>query len=165
MAMKTDAAGRQFICDREAEGGPKLAAYRDGGGTWTIGYGTIRYPDGTPVKGGDTCTAAQAMTWYLAALPQREADVNRLVNVALTQAQFNALVSFDYNEGVGNLSGSTLLALINKGRYRDAAPHFLDYDKIRVNGVLVPSAGLTRRRTLERDLFLSGTAPVVSAVQ
>lgn len=160
MAMKTDAAGQAFICGRE---GLKLKAYQDDRGVWTIGNGLTHHIDGTPVKEGETCSPEEARSWFLVQLTQREADVNRLVSVPLTQPQFNALVSFDFNEGAGNLAGSTLLKLVNSGRYRDAAAQFCLWDKVRQGGKLVYNAGLARRRAMERDLFLSGTAQPLSA--
>ena len=54
-----DISENGFKLIRESEGF-KDKAYLDTGGVWTIGYGTIRYPNGNPVKKGDTCTKEQA---------------------------------------------------------------------------------------------------------
>ncbi len=159
MAMRTSLAGQDFIRRAEGQGGaPVLKAYADPGGVWTIGFGTIRYADGAPVKAGDSCTAVEAEAWFVQALTVPENAINHLVQVALTQPQFDALASFIYNEGEGNFAGSTLLKLLNQGRFRDAAAQFGQWTKVRVNGVLMPCAGLAARRAAERDLFLSGTA-------
>ena len=80
--------------------------------------------------------------------------VNRLVKVQLTQNAFDALVDFTYNLGAGSLVGSTLLTLLNAGNYIAAANEFPRWDKERVNGELVESAGLARRRAAEKSLFL-----------
>lgn len=159
MAMHTSPAGQDFIRRAEGrDGAPALKAYADPGGVWTIGFGTIRYPDGTPVKAGDACTGAEADAWFIHALAVPEDAVNRLVQVALTQPQFDALASFVYNEGEGNFAGSTLLKRLNQGRFREAAAQFSQWTKVRLNGVLMPCAGLAARRAAERALFLSGTA-------
>jgi lysozyme len=44
----------------KSEEGCVLHAYPDQGGKWTAGYGIIEYPDGTPVKKGDTLTQERA---------------------------------------------------------------------------------------------------------
>ena len=54
----------------------------------------------------------------------------------------------------GNLVASTLLRKVNAGDFAGAAEQFLVWDKARVNGVLQPLAGLTRRRRAERALFM-----------
>ena len=81
--------------------------------------------------------------------------VNRLVKVQLTQNAFDALVDFTYNLGAGSFAGSHLLTLLNAGNYIAAANEFPRWDKERVNGELVESAGLARRRAAEKALFIS----------
>ncbi len=76
--------------------------------------------------------------------------MHRLVTVDLDQDQFDALVSFTFNLGAGNLQSSTLLKLLNQGEYTQAADQFLRWNK--AGGRVLP--GLTRRREAERALFL-----------
>lgn len=73
----------------------------------------------------------------------------------LTLNQLEALTCFAYNLGLGRLKASTLLRKVNRGEFEDAADEFMKWDKARVNGVLKPLAGLTKRRRAERELFLS----------
>jgi lysozyme len=80
--------------------------------------------------------------------------ITRMVTVPLSQNQFDALVSFAFNVGVTALRYSTLLRLLNQGLYDEAASQFLRWDKARVDGKLVPVAGLAKRRQRERLLFL-----------
>lgn len=85
-----------------------------------------------------------------------EAWVNRLVTVTLTQSQFDALVSFSYNEGDGALAHSSALVKLNSGDYQGAADALLLWDKVEdATGQLVDSMALLRRRQEERAQFLT----------
>lgn len=126
-------------------------AYLDAVGIWTIGYGNTRWPDGRPVRKGDRVTKEQGEELFRAILSTFERGVLDAVKVPLTQPQFDALVSFAYNVGLGALGTSTLLRKLNAGEYREAADQFLRWDK--AGGKVL--AGLTRRREAERELFLS----------
>ena len=130
-------------------------AYDDGVGVWTIGWGTTRYEDGRKVKRGDSISVEKAMELFMHDLAQFEKAVRDSVKVPLTQNQYDALVSFTYNVGIGALQGSTALRKLNSGDYKGAANALLSWNKGRVNGKLVELKGLTRRRNAERDLFLS----------
>src|SRR5690348_2304409 len=68
----------------EGEEGLRLAAYRDQGGVWTIGYGHTY-----GVRAGDRCTRAQAVCWLLGDLQAAERAVNCFVRVPLTQGEFD----------------------------------------------------------------------------
>ncbi len=85
-------------------------------------------------------------------LQRFEAGVERNVKAALTQNQFDALVSFCYNLGVGNLQKSTLLKKLNAGDYKGAGDEFLKWNK--AGGKVLTS--LVRRREAERNMFLAG---------
>ena len=140
--------------------GLRLSAYRDVAGAWTIGYGSTRYHDGKPVKPGDTLAGeAQADALFSNTLGQYENAVNQFVKVPLTQNQFDALVSFTYNEGTGALEASTLLVKLNEKNYNEAAAHFLAWDKITdpKTGLKVICDTLVQRRREESQLFLSPT--------
>lgn len=129
--------------------GLKLEAYDDGIGVWTIGYGTIKYPNGVRVKRGDTCTEAQATDYMRNDLRTFIADVNRLVTKKINQNQFDALVSFIYNLGTTNFASSTLLKKLNSGDFVGAASEFKRWNK--AGGKVMK--GLTRRREAEANLF------------
>lgn len=79
-----------------------------------------------------------------------ERGVKRLVKVPLTQGQYDALVVFAYNIGLGALQASTLMRLLNDREIKAAAEQFLRWDK--VGEVRMP--GLTRRRKCEQAMFL-----------
>ncbi|MFM7009112.1 MAG: lysozyme [Betaproteobacteria bacterium] len=127
-------------------------AYKDPVGVWTIGWGTT----GAEARPGRTITKAQGEAFLKKDLEDEEANVKRLVNVPLTQYQFDALVSFAYNAGSGNLSQSTLLKLLNRKNYTAAAAQFVRWNKARnreTNEYVVLN-GLTNRRKDEAALFL-----------
>ena len=145
--MKTSQSGISLIKGFE---GKRLNAYDDGVGVWTIGFGTIKYPNGVRVKKGDTCTEAQAESYLKNDLVKFENAINRLVKVPLNQNQFDALASFTYNLGETNLSNSTLLKKLNAKDYAGTADQFLRWNK--AGGKVMN--GLTRRREAERNLFL-----------
>ncbi len=140
----TSSAGRQLI---ESFEGLELTAYQDMVGVWTIGYGHT----GVDVKPGLRISAAQAEALLAADLVRFEQGVARLVTFVLNQHQFDALVSFSFNLGLGSLKNSTLLKLLNAGDVTAAAEQFLRWDKAGGGQV----AGLLRRRQAERTLFLT----------
>ena len=125
-----------------------LKAYKCPTGVWTIGYGHT-----SGVKEGQAITKKQAEEYLLQDIRCFEIMVNNLVNVPLNQNQFDALVSFCYNLGPGNLKNSTLLKLLNKKDYKGAAEQFDRW--VYASGKKLP--GLVKRRTAEKELFLKVT--------
>lgn len=128
--------------------GLRLKAYKDAIGIPTIGFGTT-VVDGQPVKMGTTITEERAEDYLKIDLRRFEDGVRFAVSAPLTQRQYDALVSFSYNLGVGNLKKSTLLRLINAGKYEEAQVQFLRWN--RAGGKVL--RGLTRRRLDEAVLF------------
>lgn len=143
-ARKTSATGHNLIRDFEGE---RLTAYPDpgtGGDPWTIGVGHT----GTDVHKGLTITKERSDQLLSEDLARFEAGVNKLAPKT-TQAQFDALVSFSFNVGLGNLTGSTLLKKHNAGDYAGAQAEFAKWNK--AAGKVMP--GLTRRRAAEAVLY------------
>lgn len=129
--------------------------YNDVNGIPTIGYGhrllnSESFPSGI--------TEAEAVQLLLADLRDAEQAVSRLVKVPLTQGQFDALVDFCFNLGAGRLASSTLLKVLNHGRYQDAAAQLLRWDI--ADGQ--ENAGLKARREAEIALW-NGLSQVQSA--
>lgn len=153
--MKLSDQGIKVIKNFE---GLRLTAYRDIAGVWTIGYGSTRYHDGKPVRPGDRLASEQqASALFSNTLGQYEDAVNQYVKIPLTQPQFDALVSFTYNEGAGALKESTLLKKLNEKDYAAAADQLLVWDKITNphTGEKEVCITLSVRRKEERELFLS----------
>jgi len=134
-----------------AKRGPdgSFAAYPDpgtGGDPWTIGWGST----GPDIKEGTVWTQKQCDDRFGEHLSQFAAKVGKLLGTApTTQNQFDAMVGFAYNVGVGNLSASTLLKKHKAGDYQGAAAEFAKWNK--AAGRVLP--GLTRRRAAEARLY------------
>lgn len=162
--MTLSSRGLDFI---KREEGFRDHAYQDQAGIWTIGYGTIRYPDGRRVTSGDICTEPQASHYLQHRVDEFVQHVNRHVcnPELLTQGQFDALVSFVYNIGTTNFGpnnsfegASTLLQTLNGvGPSGVTKSMFTRWHKVRIKGVLTPSQGLKNRREREYALFRSSS--------
>ena len=121
-------------------------------GVWTIGYGQTGSYYGKRVRRGMTTTKALAHAWLRDhSIKTYEDAVTQAVKVPINQNQFDALVSFAYNVGVGAMAGSTAVRKLNQGDYTGAADVLTMWT--RCNGKVLP--GLVRRRKEERALFLT----------
>ena len=156
---------REFeSCLRRVKGAvPALfAPYLDPIGIPTLGWGSIKYPNGRkvtmkdPPRTSDECDALFA--WEIET--ESEPGVDRLVKVPLHPYSYGALVSFAYNLGAGNLSHSTLLRMVNERRWDRVRGEFMQW---RMAGGKV-LRGLERRRAAEADLFLLGVALAAKGV-
>lgn len=128
--------------------GCRLTAYADVGGVWTIGWGQT----GPDVVEGLTITQAQADARLRAEVDRFANGVLAELKVPVNQNQFDALVSFAYNIGLGAFRSSTLLKLLNdRTQVSIVASEFTKWNK--VNGK--PIEGLSRRREAEKQLFLT----------
>lgn len=122
--------------------------YSDSVGYPTIGYGH-KLTAVERAQGLSYVTEAQAAQLLAGDVADAEIAVNRLVKVALSQNQFDALVSFVYNVGAGAFSRSTMLRRLNAGDYAGAAAQFSVW--VYAGGQRV--AGLVNRRTAEAKFF------------
>lgn len=146
-----NARGRLHIAGWEGRNGkPVLLAYYDGGRVPTIGFGHIK-----GVRIGQTCTEAQAYAWLDEDLDEAERAVDTLVKVPLGDNQFAALVSFVFNVGVAAFKASTLLRLLNAGRYEAVPAQLLRWvkDKNPRTGKMETVRGLVNRRTADAALW------------
>lgn len=119
-------------------------AYLCPANVWTIGYGRTRN-----VQEGDRVSELQAERDLLEELEEFGQQVLGVVQVDLTQSEFDALTSWTYNLGVGNLNSSTLLKKLNAGDKNSVPSEMLRWNK--ASGKVL--AGLTRRRQAEADLW------------
>ena len=139
--MKTSLEGINLIKHFE---GCELEAYKCPAGVWTIGYGHIK-----GVQQGDVITEQQADDMLVEELEEYENYIHKYVAVPLDQNQFDALVSWVFNLGAGNLAASTLLKVLNAGSYDEVPAQIMRWNK--AGGKVLE--GLTRRRQAEADLF------------
>lgn len=132
--------------------GCELTAYRCPSGVLTIGWGHT-----SNVYEGQSITQAEADSLLVNDMTKYEDYVNGCSNLTFVpnQNQFDALVSFTYNCGVGNLS-----TLVKDRDSNTVAEKLLLY----VNGANGVLEGLVRRRKAERDLFLNSQAVVSDPV-
>lgn len=118
------------------------------GAPWTIGFGAT----GAGITRGTIWTMAQAERQFDEHIAQFGRGVWALVkDCPTTQGQFDSLVSFSYNVGLGALADSTLLRLHKAGKFADAAQQFARWNRAG-SKVL---AGLTKRRAAEAALYVS----------
>lgn len=144
--MKTSQAGIDLIHSFEQL---RLKAYPDPGSKdgkpWTNGWGST----GSDIGPGTVWTKEKADQRFASDLSKFEQAVSLLVKVPLTQHQFDALVSFTYNLGIGSLKSSTMLKMLNEGYYSNAGLQLLRWTKN--DGVEM--SGLVRRRKAELKMF------------
>lgn len=119
----------------------------------TIGYGSTRYANGQKVTMNDKPISEVEATKLLAdTLGQYELAVDAYCIDTINQNQFDALVSFAYNLGNGNLKSSTLLKKVNiNPNDPTIKDEFLKWNKA-AGKVL---SGLTKRRTAEANLYFA----------
>lgn len=140
---------------------------------WTIGYGHVLYQQQIrlpmvkkegesvqirkeyPLSEGDNrvWSKEEINQLFAADVATFERGVLRLVpTVAGKQGAFDAMVSFAFNAGLGNLQRSQIRIKANRGEWQAAADALMDWTK--GGGKVLP--GLVKRREAERALFLAG---------
>ena len=125
--------------------GFRANAYLCPAGVPTVGYGHIEY-----VTLGDTVTEEEACELLKQDVQEAADAVDDLVDVELTQGQYDALCSFIYNLGRTVFANSTLLKMLNQGKSaKEVGPQFLRWNKSK--GTVL--TGLTRRREDEKRMF------------
>jgi lysozyme len=133
--------------------GLKLKPYLCPAQIATIGFGNTYYPDGKKVKLTDpaiTIDKAEELLKFI--LVTYEKAVDSFCRDDISQSQFDALVSFAYNVGTGNLQKSTLIKKVNANPQDPTIrAEFMKWNKAAGKVLL----GLTRRRTAEANLYFS----------
>ena len=132
--------------------GCRLEAYQDVVGVWTIGYGHT-----AGVKPGDKLASVDAAKDLLKTDVKKYSSyvekymANKTIKFSVNQNMFDALTSFAYNVGAGNLS-----KLCKDRVAMQVADAILKYNK--AGGKVLK--GLTRRREAERSLFMTNSFPI-----
>lgn len=145
----------------------RLKAYPDpatGGAPWTIGYGHT----GPDVYPGLVWTPEQAEAAFERRLREEfEPAVTRALTVETAQCEFDAIVCWAYNVGVGNMRSSTLMRLHNAGQRDKAAEQFRVWKFAGGKDCTVRSNncyGIIRRREMERARYLGVTGAEAIAI-
>ena len=147
--LKISGAGIDLIKESE---GFRGEVYLDCVGVKTCGYGHALKPgESFP----DGITEVTATLLLLKDVQTAEDAVSRMVKVTLTQGQYDALVDFVYNLGEGRLASSTLLKLLNEGKYDQAGQQLLVW----CNAGGKPQPGLVKRRKAELALWRTPDPP------
>jgi len=124
--------------------GCELEAYKCAAGVWTIGYGHIK-----TAEEGMVISQSYADELLEGEIVEYEDYVNTAVTAPLSQDQFDALVSWTFNLGNGNLNASTMLKVLNRGEYEEVPNQMKRWNK--AGGKVLE--GLIRRREAEANLF------------
>lgn len=142
--------------------GFRAKAYPDAGGRMTIGYGHLLVKgDGVPQ--GDLIEPIKATELLKKDLASAVDCVLGCVTSNLTQNQFDALVIFTYNVGTSAFQSSTLLSLVNQGKFEEASEQLPRWCKVHTKqGAFVELAGLRNRRMAEQELFESPSETIVA---
>ena len=138
--------------------GCKLKAYRCPAGICTIGYGHTSSAGAPNVTDGMTITQKQADDILRKDLVKFETAVHDMLHQPLNQHQFDVLVDFAYNAGIGALEKSTLLKKVNAAQFDAIPAELMKWTK--GGGKVLP--GLVRRRQAESAWWASGEMSAAS---
>lgn len=130
--------------------GLSLSPYKDIAGVWTDGYGNTQ-----GVVPGKAVTQAQATATLKRHVNVFGTGLDRCLRVTPTQNQYDAIMLWTYNVGVTAACGSTLIRQLNEGALPSVwCKQLFRWNRVRIDGRLVPSNGLTHRRTAEYTLCM-----------
>ncbi len=146
--MKVNSKGLALIKHYE---GFRARAYKDPVGIWTIGYGHTSMAGQPIVKPGMVISRQRALEILSKDVEKFSSQIRPFIKVKLNNNQFSALVSFAYNVGVGGFKRSSVLRVVNAGRF-EAVPARLAL-WVKAGGKTY--RGLVKRRAAEGGLFLS----------
>ena len=112
--MKTSNKGLVEIIGHEGIG---LSKYKDSVGVWTIGVGSTvtEIPDITSWPLTKQITIEDAFDLFSKSIVTYENELNKYIHKLIPQYQFDALVSWCYNVGIGWVKKATVIRLINNG--------------------------------------------------
>ena len=157
--MKVSSAAIEMIKHHE---GVRMRPYLCPARLWTVGVGHLLYPEQAKLPVSERLqfalkdedrrvwTASEVDDLLAKDLARFERGVARYCPSAVGhQGRFDALVSFSFNVGLGNLQRSGLRMKHNRGDYEEAADEFMKWTK--GGGRVLP--GLVKRRLDEQALY------------
>ena len=134
-------------CPKDAEG--NAVSYRCAANKKKIGFGSLKLIDCSQVQDDMSITMQEAEDLLAHELNEYEGYINEMVTVPLKQNEMDAMVSWVFNLGPTNLKNSTLLRVLNEGKYHEVPEQIKLWNK--VNGKV--NEGLVKRRKSEALLF------------
>lgn len=152
--MKVSEAGKLFIKRFESF---RATKYLDQAGIPTIGFGHVIDKDDKLNLMNRTISIEEGNSIFNDDLYfKSELCINTYVKIPLNQFEYDALGSFVFNIGCFAFHNSTMLKKMYNAAFtiQDVAEEFLKWNKVRVKGELIESAGLTKRRQAEKNMFL-----------
>jgi lysozyme len=93
----------------------------------TVGFGSTFRDDGSPVQMGDTITAPKAVQRSFAHIAQDESRLKQCITAPLAQHEYDTLVDHAYNYGAAATCRSTVVRLVNQGKYEEACQAYLSW--------------------------------------
>lgn len=142
--LHTSIEGLKLIADYE---GCRLSPYKCDADKWTDGIGNT-----VGVVPGKTITERQAAGTFIANVLRTEKALARCLLEQVPQKVYDATVSLAFNVGTGNACASTMVKLLNEGRWREACYQLPRW--VYVKGVF--NQGLDNRRVRELAWCLEG---------
>jgi len=96
----------------------------------TYGFGSTFRSDGAPVQMGDKTNPVESLQRSLAHIQKDETGIKRCVTAPLSQTEYDLMVDFSYQYGVGKLCTSSIVRLANIGDYEGSCRGYLQYKKV-----------------------------------
>jgi lysozyme len=149
--LKTSQNGLEFIMKWE---GVVLKPYKDVAGLRTIGVGHL-IKSGEVFPDGIAITKERALEILSSDVVVCESGIKKNIKIALNQNQFDALVSFGFNCGVGVYSRSGVATAVNSGDFDNVPDRLAEWSRAIVNGSMLTVKGLLDRRGAEGALFMT----------
>lgn len=97
----------------------------------TLGYGTTVHPNGVPVKMGETITRQKASEYLQHDLGKFKQGMAKCVTAPLSQNEFDAMLSLNYNIGSSAFCSSSIPRKLNAGYYKEACLTILQFNKVK----------------------------------
>jgi len=158
--MRLSDRGLELLVELE---GLRLRAYLDVAGLPTIGVGHLLTEseknggcltiNGEQIPWQNGITKEQALALLAQDVGWAEEAINKLVQVSLNQNQFDALVSFIFNVGIGAFRNSTLLRVLNDGDYEEVPSQLRRWVRVGGRGPETGFTALSNRREREIELW------------
>jgi len=117
-ALSVSAAA--FVALVTHEGWTEKAVIPVKGDVPTVGPGLTKRPDGSPVQMGDTIKPIEGIQRSFAHLQRSESRIRQCVRMPLYQAEFDLLLDHAYQYGEAATCNSSMVRLVNEGRYAEA---------------------------------------------